>query len=132
MRYDLIITIVTRGFADSVMDAAKAAGAFGGTVLYGRGTGIHEAEKFFGIIVQPEKELVLILAENGKKNDIMTAICKGAGLHKEGKGICFSLPVETVMGISRFDKMEQLEKLAKEKKQEPEEAPPQKGEDTQQ
>lgn len=102
MSYDLIITIVNRGFADNVMDAAKSVGAFGGTVINARGTGIHEAEKFFGIIVQPEKELVMILSESEKKNDIMTAICRDAGLNKEGKGICFSLPVENVAGITRF------------------------------
>ena len=102
MAYDLILTIVNRGFADSVMDAAKTAGAFGGTVLYARGTGIHEAEKFFGIIVQPEKELVMILTERAQKNAIMTAICRDAGLNKEGKGICFSLPVEDVAGITRY------------------------------
>ncbi len=110
MRYDLVITIVNRGFADSVMDAAKAAGAFGGTVLYARGTGIHEAEKFFGIIVQPEKELVMILTESEKKNAIMSAIYKDAELNKEGKGICFSLPVEAVSGITRFAKAEEAEK----------------------
>ena len=57
--HDLILTIVERGYADDVMDAAKAAGARGGTILHARGTGSKEAEKFFGIIVQPEKELIL-------------------------------------------------------------------------
>ena len=73
--FELVITIVNRGFADEVMDAAKAAGATGGTVLYGRGTGIHEAEKFFGITIQPEKEVVLILTPLKTRNAIMKAIC---------------------------------------------------------
>ena len=63
MRHELILTIINRGYADLVMDAAKNAGASGGTIVHARGTGIHEAEKFFGIIVQPEKEIVLILTE---------------------------------------------------------------------
>ena len=67
MRHELILTIINRGFADLVMDAAKAAGASGGTVVHARGTGVHEAEKFFGIIVQPEKELVLMLAKSFAK-----------------------------------------------------------------
>lgn len=100
MRHELILTIINRGFADLVMDAAKAAGASGGTVVHARGTGVHEAEKFFGIIVQPEKELVLILTEREKKNDIMTAICKHADLKVAGNGICFSLPVDQVMGLT--------------------------------
>ena len=100
MRHELILTIINRGFADLVMDAAKAAGASGGTVVHARGTGVHEAEKFFGIIVQPEKELVLILTEREKKNDIMTAICKHADLKVAGNGICFALPVDQVMGLT--------------------------------
>ncbi len=101
MQHELILTIINRGFADLVMDAAKAAGASGGTVVNARGTGIHEAEKFFGIIVQPEKELVLILAERAQKNAIMTAICTHAGLQEAGKGICFSLPVDQVVGMTQ-------------------------------
>lgn len=84
MRHELILTIINRGYADLVMDAAKNAGASGGTIVHARGTGIHEAEKFFGIIVQPEKEIVLILTEREKKNEIMTAICTHADL-KENK-----------------------------------------------
>ena len=60
-KFDLIVTIVNRGFADEVMNAARAAGAHGGTILWARGSGVHETEKFFGISIQPEKELVLIL-----------------------------------------------------------------------
>ena len=97
--HDLILTIVDRGYADDVMDAAKAAGARGGTILNARGTGAQEAQKFFGIIVQPEKELVMILAEHELKNAIMTAICEKHGITSAGKGICFSLPVESVVGL---------------------------------
>lgn len=102
MKYDLIITIVNRGFADEVMSAAKKASAFGGTVINARGTGTHELKEFFGAPIQPEKELVLILTEKEKRNDIMTAICKYAGLEKEGMGISFSLPVDAVAGIRVF------------------------------
>ena len=56
-KFDLIITVVNRGFTDDVMHAAKSAGATGGTIMHARGTGIHEAERFFGVSIQPEKEL---------------------------------------------------------------------------
>ncbi len=102
IKYDLILTIVNRGFADEVMSAAKKAGAFGGTVINARGTGTHELQEFFGALIQPEKELVLILTQKEKRNEIMTAICKYAGLNKEGMGISFSLPVDAVAGISAF------------------------------
>ena len=99
-QFELIVTIVGRGFSDLVMDAARKAGASGGTILHGRGTGVHEAAQFFGVAIQPEKELVLILTEREKKNDIMTAICKHADLKVAGNGICFSLPVDQVMGLT--------------------------------
>lgn len=97
--YDLILTIVNRGFADNVIDAAKSAGAHGGTVLYARGTGIHEVEKFFSITIQPEKEIVLNLVKHEDTQKIMHAIVENAGLKTEGKGLSFSLPVAEAVGI---------------------------------
>ena len=97
--FELVITIVNRGFADEVMDAAKAAGATGGTVLYARGTGIHEAEQFFGITIQPEKEVVLILAKHETRNAIMKAICNEAFARTGERGIAFSVPVSDVTGL---------------------------------
>lgn len=102
IKYDLVITIVNRGFADEVMSAAKKAGAFGGTVVNARGTGTNELQKFFGAIIQPEKEMVLILTEREKRNAMMEVICRDAGLSKEGMGICFSMPVDGVTGIRGF------------------------------
>lgn len=103
IKYDLIITIVNRGFAEDVMTAARHAGAFGGTIINARGTGKHELEKFFGTVIEPEKEAVLILIERGIRSAVMEAICNEAGLSKEGMGICFSLPVDGVAGIRRFE-----------------------------
>ena len=105
--HDLILTIVDRGFADDVMDAAKSAGARGGTILHARGTGAQEAEKFFGIVVQPEKELVMILVEHAIKNDVMTAICQKNEITDAGRGICFSLPVEAAAGLHRHAESEE-------------------------
>lgn len=109
IKYDLIIIIVNRGFADEVMTAAKSAGAFGGTVVNARGTGTHELQEFFGSLIQPEKEMVMILTEREKRNAMMEAICRDAGLSKEGMGICFSLPVDGVAGIRSFKEQEEEE-----------------------
>ena len=97
--FDLILTIVNRGFADQVVVAAKSAGAHGGTVLKARGAGVHEAEKFFGISIQPEKEVILTLVRHEIKQDVLHAVAKEAGLNKEGRGLSFSLPVDDVVGI---------------------------------
>lgn len=106
--FELILTIVNSGFADNVMDAAKSVGANGGTVLHARGTGIHEAEQFFGISIQPEKDVVLILVESEKKKAIMQEICIKAGLATEGRGMCLALPVNDVAGIVHYEKEAKL------------------------
>ena len=98
--YELLITIVNLGFSEEVMDAARQAGARGGTILHVRGTGSQAEAKFFGITIQPEKELVLIVAPKEHRTPIMQAICQRAGLHTPGSGITFSLPVTAVAGIS--------------------------------
>lgn len=100
LAHSLIITIVNRGFTDLVMDAASRAGARGGTVIHARGAGQEEAEKFFGITIQPEKEVVLILVRREQKHAIMQEICKSAGFSTPGHGFSFSLPVEDVVGMA--------------------------------
>lgn len=97
--YKLIITIVNLGFADDVMFAAKKAGAFGGTVLNARGTGAQEQKRFFGTVIEPEKEMVLIVAERDMCAAIMERIGRDAGLSHDGMGICFSLPVDAAIGL---------------------------------
>lgn len=106
--YDLIITVVNRGFADSAVEAAKKAGAQGGTIFYARGTGIHEVEKFFGITIQPEKEVVLNLVKHQLTKQIMHAIVDEAGLGTPGRGLSFALPVEDVVGILHHVDVDQL------------------------
>ena len=92
--------MVRAGFSGTVMEAARAAGASGGTVLHGRGIGSREAEEFFGITIQPEKEIVILLANREQKAGIMRAIQSAAGLRTEARGILFSLPVEHLAGLS--------------------------------
>ena len=98
--YELIITVVNRGFADEVMAAARKAGASGGTVVNAKGAGTPELRKFFGTVIQPERELVLILVRHEARRPIMEAIANETGLGSEARGLCFSLPVDSVKGIS--------------------------------
>ena len=101
--FRLIITIISRGFADNVIDAAKAAGARGGTILYARGSGIHDPEKFMNIPIEPEKEIVLTLVSRSAVKEVTMAIMSEAGLDQEGRGICFAMPVTDVAGIKAFE-----------------------------
>jgi nitrogen regulatory protein PII len=98
----LILTVVNRGFADTVVNAARDAGARGGTIFYARGTGIHEVEKFFTVSIQPEKEVVMTLVKKEETRHIMEHIVKAAGLRTEGKGLSVALPVSNVAGISVY------------------------------
>lgn len=107
MKYRLIVSIVNRGFETAAMDAARGAGATGGTLLNARGAGAREAEKAFGIAVQPEKEVMFILSPEERCAEIMRAIVAKAGLNTAGAGICFTLPVDSVLGVTMgFDERE--------------------------
>jgi len=99
--FELIMCIVNVGFSDAVMEAAKGAGAKGGTVIKARGTATTETDKFFNFSIQPEKEMVLILVPNQIKEDVLHALYKAVGLNTPGSGIAFSVPVDNVVGISR-------------------------------
>lgn len=93
-QFELIVCIVNAGYSQNVMEAARIAGAGGGTILKGRGSANPEAEEFFNITIHPEKELVLILTPAEEKDKIIQAIYRNSGLSTEGQGIAFSLPVE--------------------------------------
>ena len=97
--HQLIIVITEPGYTNMVMDAARSAGAYGGTVIHAKGTGMEQAEKFMGVSVSSEKELVLIVAQTELKNPIMQAIMKDAGLNTKAKSVVFSLPVTDTAGL---------------------------------
>lgn len=99
-KHEVILCIVNTGFSDEVMDAAREFGARGGTVIRARGTANAEAEKLFNIAIQPEKEIVMILVESKLKNDILHALYRKVGLNTPGQGIAFTMPVESVVGLS--------------------------------
>lgn len=97
--YTLISAVVDRGFSGEVMEAARAAGAGGGTVVHSRGIESEKATGFWGLGVQEEKEIVLILADTENKLKIMSAISEKCGIKSDAKGLVMSLPIDSVMGI---------------------------------
>ena len=107
--HELIWVILNEGCSDMVMAAARPAGARGGTVLAGKGTGARESEKFLGISLASEKDVVLIVAEAGTKAAIMKAIVEKAGPGTEAGAICFSLPVSGVEGLRRLNPEEAVD-----------------------
>jgi nitrogen regulatory protein PII len=106
--HELILCIVNTGFSETVMEAAKDAGARGGTILNGRGTANKEAESFFHIAIQPEKEVVMILVDSGIRDAVLHALYNEVGLKDPAQGIAFALPVSNVVGLSTYsDKTEE-------------------------
>ena len=101
--YELIIAVLNEGYSDAVMDAARTAGAGGGTVLHARGTGTKQAEKFFGVSLAEEKDILYIVASSAQKAAIMNAINKTTGAGTRAGAICFSLPVSQVIGLRKMD-----------------------------
>lgn len=97
--HDLIVVISELGYTNVIMDAARKAGAYGGTVIHAKGTGMATAEKFMGVSLAQEKELVYIVVKSEQKNPIMQAIMEEAGLNTKAKAICFSLPVTDTAGL---------------------------------
>lgn len=97
--HQLIVVVSNRGYTDLVMDAARAAGAFGGTVISAKGTGMAHAEQFMGVSLAAEKEMVFIVTKTSQKNSIMKAVMEQVGAETKAQAIVFSLPVTDTAGL---------------------------------
>ena len=97
--HELLVAISEQGYSETVMDAARHAGAGGGTVIHAKGTGMQQAERFLGISLASEKDLIFIVAASGQKDAIMSSIMREAGLDTKAKAIVFSLPVTDTAGL---------------------------------
>ena len=101
--YELIIAIANEGGTDAVMNAARAAGARGGTVLHGKGTGAKGAPKFYNISIAAEKEVILIVSAAEQKAELMRSIPRKAGPDSDAGAIVFSLPASAVAGFGLLE-----------------------------
>jgi nitrogen regulatory protein PII len=98
-KYDMVLAIINQGHVNELMEAARGAGARGGTVLHGRKVGVEEEAKFLGISVQLEKDIVSILVNHEQKNDVMRAITQACGISTESQGVVIALPVDEIDGL---------------------------------
>ena len=101
--HELIMAVINEGHTDPVMAAARSAGAAGGTVLHAKGTGGKLSEKFLGVSLADEKEVVLIVSKAGEKTAIMRAISDQCGVDTPSGAITFSLPISSVAGLRVLD-----------------------------
>lgn len=97
--HQLIVVIAEQGYTDMIMDAAREAGAYGGTVIHAKGTGMQAADKFMGVSLAAEKEVIYIVTKTEQKNAIMQAIMQKAGLDSKARSVVFSLPVTDTAGL---------------------------------
>lgn len=98
---EVIVAITNRGYVNQVMDAARGAGASGGTVIHAKGTGTGEVEQFLGITIAAEKEMVFIVTDAEQRPVIMKAIMAEAGMKTKAKTVVFSMPVSSTAGIGK-------------------------------
>ena len=101
-KYELIIAVCEKGGAEIVMDAARAAGAAGGTIVHAKGTGAKYADKFFGLTLAEEKEMIYIISSIKGKKPIMRSIMQNAGIESKAHAVVFSLPVTDTAGFRLF------------------------------
>ena len=101
--FKLIAAVVPKGAAGKVMEAARDAGAEGGTILLARGTGVHEARRFFGISMSTERELLLVLIDPGRARAVLDSMVGAGRLDEPGRGMAFVLSVDEVEGIVHLE-----------------------------
>lgn len=95
----LIVSIVRKGWGDTVLESSMAAGAHGGTVLFGRGIGRNEQQRVFGIQIEPEKEVVLTVVPAQIVAAVLEQITSAAQLSAPGHGLAFVIAVEQLAGV---------------------------------
>lgn len=97
--YDLIVTIVNKGWSSTVIEASQEAGARGATVLKARGSGLKDLTLLFGIPIEPEKDVILCAVPEEISRAVLTKIANSAALCKPGAGISFKLPIKSIVGV---------------------------------
>ncbi|MBM9514170.1 P-II family nitrogen regulator [Desulfogranum marinum] len=108
MRFKLILASVKADITDQVVDAGKEAGATGATIIPARGTGIHEAKTFFGLTLEAQTDIIMMLVEEHLVAKILDSVKKAGEFGKPGTGIAFVLPVEHVVGLeSQMEKFKE-------------------------
>lgn len=108
MKFKLILSTIKTDLTDRIVDAAKGAGATGATIIPARGTGIREAKTFFGLSLEAQTDIVMLLVEEHLVDKILDGIKVAGEFHKPGTGIAFVVPVEHIVGLeSQMEKFKE-------------------------
>lgn len=98
--FDVVAVVMERGYTNVAMDAARKAGARGGTVISARGIAENEVKRFFGIEIQAEKEIVFLVVRSNEKQQVMTALMQAVGMKTRSHGIVLSMPLSAAIGLA--------------------------------
>lgn len=96
---DSITCIVQRGESDKTVKAALNAGAQGATMFYARGTGIRQKLGPLGSLIQPEKEIIIIVVKGDQTEAVFNAVVSAARLDEPGRGFAFVQKIEKAVGF---------------------------------
>lgn len=102
-KYELLVVVANQGYTETIMEAARRGKAAGGTMIHAKGTGMEGAEKFLGVSLAAEKELIFIVVRREQKNEVMSAIMEDAGIETRAGAIVFSVPVTSTAGLRLTD-----------------------------
>ena len=105
--HEVIFVIVNSGYAEEAMDVAREEGVRGGTILNARGVARENEAAFFGITIQAEKEILMMVVEKAIRDKVLNAMYSRMGMGKKAQGIAFSLPVSDVAGLVKLPEEEQ-------------------------
>lgn len=97
--HQALIAIINQGQGHEVMEVAEKHGATGGTILKARGAGSAEAQKVFNIQIEPEKDILLIITDDGHANEISNGISEYLNIEEENTGVLFTVPLEETRGL---------------------------------
>ena len=102
MRFKLIIALVDDEVTDEVLDASRTVGATGATVInHARGEGIQKSKTFFGLTLETQRDVLLLLVEEHLSREVLETISRvGKFDDTPGTGIAFQVDVEDAVGVS--------------------------------
>ena len=101
--HELVVAVVNQKFTDTAIDAARSAGATGATVFHTKSTNNARIEERMGTALPEQTDTIFFLTSSEYKMKIMEAVRDSAGLKTEGGAVIFSIPVDDLIGIGRFD-----------------------------
>lgn len=109
MHFKLLVAFVDDAKTEAVIDAAREAGATGVTrVSNARGEGLTPKKTFFGLSLETQRDLLLMVVEEHQSRAILEKINEAGEFDTTpGTGIAVQLDVEDAVGVAH-----QMESLA--------------------